>query len=381
MELSAKKIFVHLGLFLLTFITTTLAGAEWVYGKSILAPGYTWVDFLSGMSYSVPFLIILSVHEFGHYFTAIHYKVRTSLPYYIPLPPFPLMFGTLGAIIRLKSRVPTKQQNFDIGVAGPIAGFAVAVAVLWYGFATLPPPEYIFQFHPDYQQFGLNYAQQVYLPQHMPENTVDVVLGKNFLFMFFERFVGDPARIPNVHELIHYPYLFAGFLSLVFTSINLLPIGQLDGGHVLYGLLGHQGHRRVASVAYVGFLFYSGIGYLTFFGPNQDPAWQIGFYFAFLYLCMMGLKRNWQDTLMYTTAVFTGQFLLAWWVPALHGYSGWLLFVFLISRFVGIEHPPSEIEAPLTSDRVIIGWLALLIFALCFTPAPLELIVVTPPLP
>ena len=176
------------------------------------------------------------------------------------MPPLPLMFGTLGALIRLKSRVSTKQQNFDIGIAGPLAGFVVALGVLWYGFATLPPPEYIFTFHPQYESFGLDYANHVYTPDFIQQGTVDVIIGKNLLFLFFEKFVGDPARVPNVHEIIHYPYLFAGFLSLIFTSINLLPIGQLDGGHVLYGLLGFRGHRRVASVVFIVFLFYAGLG-------------------------------------------------------------------------------------------------------------------------
>jgi membrane-associated protease RseP (regulator of RpoE activity) len=170
------------------------------------------------------------------------------------------MFGTLGALIRLKSPVHTKQQNFDIGIAGPLAGFVVAVGILWYGFATLPPPEYIFQFHPEYERFGLEYARYVYTSENLPPGTVDIVTGNNLLFMFFEKFVADPARIPNPHELIHYPFLFAGFLSLIFTSINLLPIGQLDGGHVLYGLLGFRGHRVVASAAFLIFLFYSGLG-------------------------------------------------------------------------------------------------------------------------
>ncbi len=89
MELSPRRIALHAGLFVLTFITTTLAGSEWTHGKSILVSGYTWEDFLSGMPYSVPFLFILSVHEFGHYFTAVHYRIKTTLPYYIPLPPLP----------------------------------------------------------------------------------------------------------------------------------------------------------------------------------------------------------------------------------------------------------------------------------------------------
>src|SRR5213083_1228022 len=95
-----KSGLIHSSLFVVTFITTTLAGAEWVYGRSILVPGYSLNDFVSGMAYSVPFLLVLAVHEFGHYFVAVYNKVKTSLPYFIPLPPLPLMFGTLGALIR-----------------------------------------------------------------------------------------------------------------------------------------------------------------------------------------------------------------------------------------------------------------------------------------
>ncbi|HRX00750.1 MAG TPA: hypothetical protein P5280_14745, partial [Cyclobacteriaceae bacterium] len=91
MKITPKQALIHLSLFVVTFITTTLAGAEWTNGRSVFMPDFTFDDFLGGMSYSIPFLLILTVHEFGHYFTAIHYKVRTTLPYYIPLPPFPLM--------------------------------------------------------------------------------------------------------------------------------------------------------------------------------------------------------------------------------------------------------------------------------------------------
>ncbi|MBY0434545.1 MAG: site-2 protease family protein [Cyclobacteriaceae bacterium] len=381
MDLSLRKVLIHCGLFFLTFITTTLAGAEWVHGKSVFMAGYSWADFLSGMPYSVPFLLILTVHEFGHYFTAIHYKVKTTLPYYIPLPPLPLMFGTLGALIRLKSPVHSKQQNFDIGIAGPLAGFVAAIGVLIYGFVTLPPPEYIFQFHPDYEQYGLAYANFVYTPEHLKEGTVDVVVGKNLLFLFFENFVADPARVPNPHEIIHYPYLFAGFLSLVFTSINLLPIGQLDGGHVVYGLIGYRRHRIVASVVFVCFLFYAGLGYLTFFGSGHDELWVFPLYVGFLFFCLKGLGRPWQDTLMYAMAIFTLQFLLAWLIPGIKGYPGWLLFAFLIGRFVGITHPPSPIEEPLTEGRKILGWIALIVFIICFTPDPIQMIVFSAPAP
>src|SRR5688572_17568866 len=176
---------IHSSLFAVTFVTTTLAGAEWVYGKSILMPGYTMNDFLSGLSYSIPFLLILTVHEFGHYFTAAYNKIKASLPYYIPLPPLPLMLGTLGALIRIRSRIHSTQQNFDIGIAGPLAGFVVALALLYYGFATLPPPEYIYQFHPEYEQYGLDYADHVYTPEVLQqEGVIDIVIGKNLLFLF-----------------------------------------------------------------------------------------------------------------------------------------------------------------------------------------------------
>ena len=381
MELSPKKIAVHTGLFLLTFVTTTLAGAEWIHSKSILIPGYTWADFLSGMPYSVPFLFILSVHEFGHYFTAIHYRVQTSLPYYIPLPPLPLMLGTLGALIRLKSRVPSKVQTFDIGIAGPLAGFIATIGVLWYGFTTLPPPEYVYQFHPEYQKFGLDYANFVYTSDFLSSGGVDVIIGKNLLFVFFEKFVGESSRVPNVHEIIHYPYLFAGFLSLVFTSINLLPIGQLDGGHVLYGLLGFRRHRVAASVIFIIFLFYAGLGSVVFFGPASDPLWYTPLYIGFLYLSLLGLKKPWQDTLLYAMIIFSLQFLLVWMIPGIKGYPGWLLFAFLIGRFIGVEHPPCMIEEPLSSGRKLLGWIALAVFVISFAPAPIELIVFTPPAP
>ena len=372
---SLKQPLIHLSLFIVTFITTTLAGAEWTYGKTILAGGYSWQDFFSGMSYSIPFLLILTAHEFGHYFTAIYNKVKTSLPYYIPLPPLGFMFGTLGAVIRIKSHVHSKQQHFDIGIAGPLAGFLVTIGVLAYGFTHLPPPEYIFQFHPDYQKYGLDYASHVYQIENMLPGTADVMLGKNLLFVFFEKFVADPARMPNVHEIMHYPFLFAGFLSLIFTSINLLPIGQLDGGHVLYGLLGYKGHKKVATIVFLLFLFYAGLGYIN---PNQSTEellWHIPLFVGFMYLSLMGLRLQWKDTLMYAVAIFATQYLLTTFF-SLQGYSGWLLFAFVIGRFLGIAHPPSEIEEPLSTERKILGWIALAIFVISFTPNPIEIIVV-----
>ncbi len=383
MNQKLKSYLLHAGLFILTFITTTLAGAEWTAGKSILHiteegdifnAAYSWQDFASGLPYSICFLLILTAHEFGHYFMAVYYKVRTTLPYYIPLPPLPLMLGTLGALIRLKSPIRSNQQNFDIGIAGPLAGFVVSIGVLLYGFTHLPPVEYIFQFHPEYERFGLNYAAYVYAPDFMPEGSVDIIVGKNLLFLFLEKFVADPLRMPNAHEIIHYPYLFAGFLSLIFTSINLLPVGQLDGGHVLYGLVGFKLHRTIASAIFIGFIFYAGIGYVSPFEPLDKLIYEIPLFVAFLFFALRGLGLNTRDTVLVALAIFTIQYIIVTIFPHFHGYSGWLLFAFVIGRFVGIQHPRCEIELPLTQNRILLGWFALLIFALCFTPDPIQLI-------
>ena len=376
-----KSYLIHSSLFIVTFITTTLAGAEWTHGKSVLVPGYTWQDFYSGLPYAICFLTILTAHEFGHYFTAVYHRVRTTLPYFIPLPPIPMMFGTLGALIRIKQPVKSTQQHFDIGIAGPLAGFVFAIGFLWYGFTHLPPPEYIFEIHPEYQQFGLNYAEYVYQPEFFKNGGLDIFLGKNLLFLFFENFVADPERMPNVHEIIHYPFLFAGFLSLVFTSINLLPIGQLDGGHVLYGLAGQAWHRRIATGIFLGFLFYAGLGFVHPADGLDDLIYKIPLFIGFMYLAMRGLALSKRDTWMYALGIFVIQYGIVTAFPLVRGYSGWLLFSFLIGRFIGIQHPPSEIEERLSPARIALGWLALLIFVLCFAPNPLEIIEVLPPLP
>jgi membrane-associated protease RseP (regulator of RpoE activity) len=384
MKSKYKSYLLHFSLFAVTFVTTTLAGAEWTNGKSVLKDSwysintdYSWADFALGLPYSICFLMILTAHEFGHYFTAIYYRVKTTLPYFIPLPP-QFLLGTMGALIRLKSPVRSSLQNFDIGIAGPLTGFVVAIGFLFYGFTHLPPPEYIFQFHPEYQQFGLDYAKHVYTVEFLPPGTaiLDMRIGSNLLFWLFENYVADPVRVPNAHEMMHYPILLAGFLSLVFTSMNLLPIGQLDGGHVLYGLIGFKRHRMVASIVFLAFLFYAGIGLFTPYQPVEELVYEIPLFIGFMFFSLRGLGLSVKNTILLSLAIFTVQYALAAFIPAFKGYSGWLLFLFVIGRFVGIAHPPSEIELPLTLGRKILGWIALLIFMLCFSPVPFDIEVI-----
>ncbi|HNT51627.1 MAG TPA: site-2 protease family protein, partial [Cyclobacteriaceae bacterium] len=171
---------------------------------------------------------------------------------------------------------------------------------------------------------------------------------------------------------------FAGFLSLVFTAINLLPIGQLDGGHVLYGLVGYKWHKRIASVFFVGFLFYAGLGYVHPADGWEVLWYKIPLFVGFIYFTLQSLDLSTRDRWMYALIIFTTQYGLVSFFPTVQGYPGWLLFVLLIGRFVKVSHPPSEIEERLTTGRIILGCIAILIFIICFTPQPLQVIIIEP---
>lgn len=384
MHREKKRVIIQIALFIITFFSTTVAGSQWAYGKSVFSGDYSWQDFNNGLAFSIPLLLILTVHEFGHYFVALYHKVKTSLPYYIPIPPLPFLpfnIGTMGAVIRLRTKPRSNVENFDIGIAGPLAGFVVALVILFYGFQTLPPQEYIFEFHPEYQEYGRDYADVVYSGEYLEEHgpIIDVKIGSNLLFWLFEKTVADPERIPNPHEIMHYPLLLACYIALFVTCLNLLPIGQLDGGHVVYGLFGFKIHRVVATVFFFALVFYAGLGL-----PYIDPALPqdsllpgIAGYLLFLFLAFRGLRLPVRDTVMFVLLMFGVQFLLMVYLPGIKGYEGWLLFAFILGRFIGIEHPPSEIEQPLDRNRIILGWIALIMFVLCFSPDPLQLEVIT----
>ena len=392
MNKKTRTYLIHGGLFVATLITTTIAGAEWTNAKSLLFSGLSWEDFLSGFMFSIPFLLIFTFHEFGHYFTARSYKVNASLPYFIPLPPLPTLIGTLGAVIRLRDRVKSAKQNFDIGIAGPLAGFVIAMFVLWYGYTHLPDTDYVYDIHPEYHYFGENYADYAYsgdttvtldmvrefLSEEQIENYPDTVISplygpsirinKTLMISFFEKYVvpeEDKHKIPNEFEMAHYPYLFAGFLALFFTALNLLPIGQLDGGHVVYGLFGERGHTIIATIAYFGLLFYAGLGLITLKMPLEDIAIYSPLYVWFLFICLKGTGMSNQNRWMYAVILFTAQFLIGWQFPDVEGFAGWLLLGLLIGRVIGVKHPPSEVEEKLDPARVFLGWLSLIILILC----------------
>ncbi|TDE16369.1 site-2 protease family protein [Dyadobacter psychrotolerans] len=385
-------------LFILTLITTTLAGAEWIYGnqfgfvlsffqsiaellsgKEIPLEGkfLGWEQFLTGLKFSIPFLAILTIHEFGHYFTAKAHQVKVTLPYYIPLWfGISQSIGTMGAFIRITSVVKSRLKFFDIGIAGPLAGFFAALAVLWYGFTHLPPPEYIFTIHPEYERFGQSYPQFVY--QNAAGN---IALGDNILFWLFKTYIADPARLPHVYEMIHYPIIFAGYLSLFFTSLNLIPIGQLDGGHILYGLIGKKKFDVVAPVLFSIFVFFAGLGLFKpeSFAIGSDEVFYeqllyLFLYIYFIYICFKRTIESSSTALMISLIIVVAQFGISYLMPGVEGYSGFLPFVFILGRFLGVKHPETEENEPLDTPRVILGIFALLIFIITFSPNPFLII-------
>jgi membrane-associated protease RseP (regulator of RpoE activity) len=363
-------------LFVLTCITTTLAGVEWIFGRPLFYsflnaetfPFFTWAQLRQGLLFSIPFLAVLTCHEFGHYLTARYYRIRVSLPYYIPVWFGPVStIGTMGAFIRIRERIISKKEFFDVGIAGPLAGFVVALPLLFYGFTHLPDATYIFRIHPEYEQYGLNYAEKVY----QQTNGASFALGKNLLFLFFERYVAsDPAALPNAYEVIHYPLLFAGYLSLFFTALNLLPIGQLDGGHILYGLIGQRHFNRLSPILFVVFISYAGLGIFSPHVALEEAQWIFPAYGIYLYVVLRGAVPSSRHAIGVIAGILVFQYGMAYLFPDLQGYMGWLVFGLLLGRFLGVYHPAALDERPLSAGRKVLGYLALLIFVLCFSPTP-----------
>lgn len=400
-----KTVALQLFLFIITLITCTLSGAEHLnfYGAKYIhqTKPDEWLFYLSGLWYAIPFLSILTVHEFGHYFTAKYYGLKTSLPYFIPLwlpinmgAPF---IGTMGAVIKLKTPSQTTKQYFDVGIAGPLAGFVLAMAFITYGFLNLPPQEAIYDIHPEYyEQFGSrgeSFEQHAYTPEglqrifaeELPKGkTAEIPLfyvGSNLIFQFFEQFVvSDPSRIPNKYEMIHHPFLFAGFVALFFTALNLLPIGQLDGGHVIFGLFGKKKHLLISRIFFTGFIFYAGLGFdeISLVKNRLDDLLiPVILYIGFLYIVFVRVFPTKLNAATAAAVIFFVQFALAFWMPELEGYSGWLFFGLLLSRVLGVAHPDVLIEQKLDTKRQVLGWISLLIFILCASPNPFNIEIVS----
>jgi membrane-associated protease RseP (regulator of RpoE activity) len=363
---------IQLTLFFVTLCTTTLAGAEWMYGKYVFYGEelLSYSEILSGLYFSIPFLGILTVHEFGHYFTSRYYNIKVTLPFYIPMwlgfLSIPFTIGTMGAFIRIKEIIHSRKEYFDVGIAGPLAGFVMALMVLTYGFTHLPEPEFIFEIHPEYREYGMDYEKHIY--DQLPAN---LAIGDNLLFLFFKNYVADPEKVPNQYELYHYPWLFAGFLALFFTAINLLPIGQLDGGHVIYGLFGYKHSRIISRVLFLILITISGIGWVPQGPLNIDFFISLVFYLLFLFLAFFHFEKDIKKRILLVIWVIIIQVFSTKYFPLAADYGIYMAFAFLLGRFLGIDHPKAIIDKPLDLKRKIIGWIALGVFIVSFTPRPL----------
>ena len=215
---SRSSAWVYLALFAATIVTTVYAGAL-QQGVNLLADPSA---FTIGLPYSVTLLAILGIHELGHYFTAKHYGVDVTPPVFIPVP---MGLGTFGAFIQIKSLIRTRQAVFDIGIAGPLAGLVVALPLLYIGL-------------------------QQSMPIAEPRAGVGVPSHASLLFALVLSAaqggdLGQGAVAPS-------PVAFAAWIGIVVTALNLVPIGQLDGGHVAYGLFGRKHARTISVITVLG---------------------------------------------------------------------------------------------------------------------------------
>ena len=269
--------YLHITLFVLTFISTLAVGALHE-GINIVAEPF---KIYKGFPFSATLLLILLSHESSHYILSKKHRVDATLPYFLPAP---TLFGTLGAFIKMKSPITTKNALMDIGASGPIAGFIISVIATVIG---------------------------LFLSKVMPVVKAGgmITLGDSLLFAGLSKLI--VGTIPDNYDVFLHPIAFAGWIGFFVTSLNLIPIGQLDGGHIAYALLGEK-HAKISKIL---------IGVLILLG------------------------------------IFV--------------YEGWIIWAALLI-ILGFRHPPIIYSTiPLDPKRKIVGWIALIIFIVTFIPVPI----------
>jgi hypothetical protein len=288
-----QRYWLHALLFVLTLVSTTLVGARMQenFNRNLpffdferdMATFASWWHhpslLLAGLPFSLTLLAILLAHEFGHYLACVYYRVDASLPYFLPAPTFT---GTLGAFIRIRAPIFSKRVLFDVGVAGPIAGFVFLLPAL---------------------AIGLAFSKLLPGIAHLGALT----FGTPPLLWLLEQAVFP--GVPTADIYLH-PVARAAWIGILATALNLLPIGQLDGGHILYSIAGDR-HKLLSRI----------------FTALLVP---IGIFF-------------WQ---------------------------GWLVWAVLL-LFFGMRHPAIYDPSPLGDGRRKLAWLSLIIFLLSFTVAPI----------
>ncbi|MEW6162231.1 MAG: site-2 protease family protein [Nitrospirota bacterium] len=275
-----KGLFLHLILFTFTLFSTLLAGAMQA-GVSILKEPE---KIYKGLPFALTLMSILLAHELSHYFASRKHRVKATLPYFIPAP---TIIGTFGAFIKMKSPISTRKALLDIGASGPVAGFIISVVV---------------------SIIGLSLSKVV----PIQETKGAISLGDSLLFSILSSLILDYQ--PGSQDILLHPVAFTGWIGLFVTSINLIPVGQLDGGHIAYALFGE--------------------------------------------------KYNLISNILIPIMLLLG--LLLW--------EGWAIWAVLL-LILGLRHPPILYpEVPLDRKRRFIGWITLAIFALTFIPVPFKIL-------
>jgi membrane-associated protease RseP (regulator of RpoE activity) len=296
---------LNVALFLATVATTLLAGA----GQTALRdPQGLGSLVLAGLPFASALIGILLCHEMGHYLMARAYRVDSSLPFFIPMPMGQV--GTFGAVIRIRSQIPSRTAVLDIGSAGPFAGFVVALPLLAWGIA-----------HSEVRPIGdawaatpvgmgaFGWVKARLLTGSWPEAAGGQFFGDSLVTWGMQRLI--LGKLPPGHDVFLHPVAFAAWFGLFVTTLNLFPIGQLDGGHVTYALLGHRRARALSRLV----------------------SWA-------LLACGLFVSWTW----------------LPWWA---------------VTRFVvRFGHPPALLEEPLSAGRRALAVLTPVVFAATFIPVP-----------
>ena len=305
----------HSALFLFTFISTTFAGivlaaqepnvsaptTSGVLGYVLYVPesyrrivaDYLWQAVAnpgllkSGLMFSTALLTILTSHEMGHYLACRYYGVRATLPFFIPAPPL-FLAGTFGAFIKMKSPIPSRRALFDIGLAGPLAGFVALLPIALAGLLTLQPAS----------QSGPGV----------------LIFNDPLLFKIIAKLTGA-----NLVDALANPFYMAAWIGLLVTSLNLMPVGQLDGGHGTFAVFGQRAHKIIGRVAFVTVAVMSVLGFI--------------------------------------------------W----HGSPSGFLYTVLLAVMLKVRHPAPDAMEPLGRGRTVVAIITLIVFALSFVPFPITI--------
>lgn len=303
-ELSTPRLLLHSALLVTTAISTTLTGAAFTVQTqedssligSLVAPIIAVLKetatgnvdpLLKGLLFTFTLLTILGAHELGHYFACRHYGIRATLPFFIPAPPTITLFGTFGAVIKIKEPIRSRRALFDIGIAGPLAGFAFALPAAVVGLVFATPAA------PSAGSSGMQFNDPL-------------------LFILVSKLLALPKWIE------WNPIYWAAWGTLLVTALNLFPVGQLDGGHVLYAIAGQRTHTWISRIVAVG---CAGLAVLSIV-LDQPPVY--------------------------------------------------LLWTFVLLFLMKVGHPPVIEEEPLGKGRIALAIAALLVFLLCFMPFPIS---------